>query len=150
MDLIDRIERLEAQVRLVEGFSVSAFWRAIDRVYAVLLPKMELRCIVCGFQDGRSGFKTLSSKCIFGGGSLERYQCPSCDAIFGPQKYLDLDEDFVSSDYRLLYSRYSESDSTTNEIRTFRSLSPLHGHILPELGMRQLEQKYLSSKRRRL
>ena len=65
---------------------------------------------------------------------LERYQCPSCDAIFGPQKYLDLSEEFVSRDYALLYNRYQETNSTETEIRTFRSLDPKPGRLYLNWG----------------
>lgn len=134
MDYETRLARLEAQMERLEVFSVQGFWASIDRAYETLLPKMQFRCIVCDHCDGRSGFKIFSSKCQFGGGHLERYQCPKCDAIFGPQKYLDLDEAFVNRDYDILYSRYSESDSTNNEIKTFRSLSPRRGGLYLNWG----------------
>ena len=72
----------------------------------------------------RSSSKILMDHCIFGGGTLERYPCPNCDAVFGSQKCLDLSEEFINRDYALLYTRYDETDSTDNEIRTFRSLQP--------------------------
>jgi hypothetical protein len=65
----------------------------------------------------------------FGGGELERYGCPQCGCVLGAQKYLDLDESFVDLEYQLLYSRYSEGDSTDNEIMTFQSISPVNGGI---------------------
>lgn len=134
MEISERLERLEAQLKLVETYSVQAFWQAIDRTYEALLPTMELRCIVCGHRDGRSGFKVHTSQCQFGGGRLERYQCPKCEAVFGPQKYLDLDENFVTADYDLLYSRYCESDSTANELKTFQSTSPKPGRLYLNWG----------------
>jgi hypothetical protein len=102
----------------------TGLWRALDSAYADLLENRTLSCIVCGHKDHRSGFAIHTDECIFGGGLLERYACPSCDCLFGPQKYLDLPEAAVDADYRFLYSRYSESDSLENELRTFRSLSP--------------------------
>jgi SAM-dependent methyltransferase len=54
--------------------------------------------------------------------------------VFGPQKYLDLEENFVDLDYRLLYSRYSESDSSPNEIKTFHSLAPKHDGLYLDWG----------------
>ena len=134
MDISDRIERLEAQLKLVETYSVQGFWKAIDKAYEALLPKMDLRCIDSRHRDGRSGFKIYTSECQFGGGHLERYQCPNCDAIFGPQKYLDLDDSFVTADYDLLYSRYSEGDSTEDELKTFRSTSPQAGLLYLNWG----------------
>ncbi len=129
MDTAARIERLETQLKLLESYSVASFWQALDRVYDITLPSRTLRCIVCDFSDRRSGFKTRTDTCQFGGGKLERYECPQCDALFGPQKYLDLAEDFVVADYNLLYSRYAESDSTENELRAFRSLHPVAGSL---------------------
>jgi hypothetical protein len=125
----ERLSRLERQFSLLETFTVEAFWTALDRAYDAMLPRRELVCIVCGHTGLRSAFSVLTDQCMFGGGKLERYQCPACDAVFGPQKYLDLSEEFVSRDYALLYSRYSEADATENEIRTFRSLAPKLGHL---------------------
>jgi SAM-dependent methyltransferase len=129
-----RLSRLERQVALLETYSVEAFWTALDRAYEATLPHRQLSCIVCGQTSLRSGFSVLTERCIFGGGTLERYQCAACDAVFGPQKYLDLCEEFISRDYVLLYSRYSETDSTENEIRTFRSLDPKSGHLYLNWG----------------
>ena len=126
MDIERRLSDLEAQVKLLEGYSVAAFWKALDAAYALALPHREFRCLVCDHRDRRDGFRLHTDRCQFGGGVLERYQCPGCDAIFGAQKYLDLDEEFVMKDYELLYSRYSESDNTANELRAFASLKP-HG-----------------------
>jgi hypothetical protein len=123
-DLAIRVELLEKQLLLIENYSVEAFWRTIDRIYSANLPNREIGCIVCDYRDKRGGFEIHLSQCIFRGGELERYKCPQCECIFGALKYLDLDETFVNLDYRFLYSRYSESDSTCNEIRTFNSLRP--------------------------
>ena len=130
----DRLSRLERQVALVENYSVEAFWTALDRAYEAILPHRELACIVCGRSGLRSSFGILVDRCMFGGGTLERYECPVCNAVFGPQKYLDLSEEFVSRDYAILYSRYSEADSTENEMRTFRSLEPKEGQIYLNWG----------------
>ena len=121
----DRLSRLERQVALLEIYSVEAFWTALDRAYEATLPDRELVCIVCGRSGTRSDFVVLTDRCMFGGGRLERYQCSACDAVFGPQKYLDLSEEFVSRDYALLYTRYNETNSLESEMRTFRSLEPV-------------------------
>lgn len=133
-DLAARLERIEKQLLLAETYSVKAFWQALDRVYQLTLQTRDLRCIVCDHTDKRSGFRVLTDQCQFGGGVLERYQCPQCDCIFGAQKYLDLDEAFVSLDYRLLYSRYSEGDTSANEIKTFHSLGPKAGGVYLNWG----------------
>ncbi|MDQ2765320.1 MAG: methyltransferase, partial [Pseudomonadota bacterium] len=91
-DLSARIDRLERQTALAEAYSIEAFWNALDAGYEATLPVRKLRCIVCDHADARENFEILVSQCIFGGGKLERYRCPSCDCVFGPQKYLDLSE----------------------------------------------------------
>ena len=123
-DLEKRLAQVEQQLALVERHFTSAFWQALDLGYRASLPHRPLRCIVCSHTDLRDGYEVLLSDCIFGGGRLERYRCPKCECVFGPQKYLDLDEPFVVDDYRMLYSRYAEGDSTENEIKTFFSLTP--------------------------
>jgi hypothetical protein len=122
--LAARVSALEAQLQLAEAHQTSAFWHALDRIYDTQLDVRSLTCIVCGHGGGRGEFTVRQSRCIFGGGKLERYECPGCDCIFGAQKVLDLGDELLGLEYRLLYSRYKEGDSTTNEIRTFRSLRP--------------------------
>ncbi len=120
----DRLRRLEQQLCRLQDYSIAAFWTAMDRVYEATLDQRELTCIVCGLAGRRSAFTILTDECIFNGGQLERYQCRGCDAVFGPQKCLDLAQEFVDMDYTLLYSRYQEAVSTDNEVRTFYSLNP--------------------------
>ena len=120
----DRLERLEAQVQLTERYFTEAFWTALDVAYESVLPHRDISCVVCGHTDRRDAYETRLDHCWFGGGRLERYVCPDCDCVFGPQKYLDLGEAFVGRDYQVLYSRYSEGDTTENELRAFRSLRP--------------------------
>lgn len=123
-DLVARLSRLERQTALAEAYSIEAFWSALDVSYDIALSHRPLRCIVCDRTGLRSDFEILISRCMFGGGKLERYRCPTCECVFGPQKYLDLIELFVDRHYQLLYSRYSEFDLTFNEIKTFNSLRP--------------------------
>lgn len=120
-----RIERLERRFELLSSYMTSAVWKAIDQAYDAALNHRSINCIVCGHVAKRDEYKLRVDQCMFGGGRLERYECPTCDCIFGPLKYLDLDEEFVSLDYQLLYSMYSEASSTEAEIRTFHSLSPI-------------------------
>jgi hypothetical protein len=129
-DLEDRVARLERQTKLSESYLAAAIWRVLDVAYAASLPHRRLRCIVCDHESPPDGFEILTDTCVFGGGRLERYRCPICDCVFGPQKILDLDESFVSRDYELLYSRYSEADNTADEIRTFRSVATAPGVYL--------------------
>ena len=109
-------------------------WEAIDRAYDQILPNLTVTCIVCDYSDRRDGFEIHVDQCIFGGGKLERYGCPSCGCIFGPQKYLDLPEAAVEVDYRFLYSYYSEADPSANEIRTFHSLQPKQHELFLDWG----------------
>jgi SAM-dependent methyltransferase len=122
--LLVRLERLERRVALMDVRLGEAFWLALDAAYETILPHRELRCIVCDHRGGRDQFVRLLDRCAFGGGLLERYRCPACECVFGPQKYLDLSDAFVERDYRSLYLSYAEADSTASELRTFRSLAP--------------------------
>lgn len=120
-----RIDELEARVDLLLRYSPTSYWRAVDIAYDRALENRHLRCIVCGHADLRKGFETRVSECRFEGGKLERYVCPECECVFGPQKFLDLPKEYVDLEYQLAYSKYQEADSTENEIRTFNSLQPL-------------------------
>jgi len=122
-----RIERLEERLALISSYMTSAIWKALDQAYEPSLNQRDIRCIVCGHTGKRDQYVLKIDKCMFGGGRLERYECPNCDCIFGPLKYLDLDEGFVALDYKLLYTVYSEASSTETERRTFHSLSPIRG-----------------------
>ena len=121
------------QTRL--GIELSThLWHALDEVYSDLLVRSEIRCIVCDYASPRSTFSIKTDTCLFGGGFLERYECPSCQCVFGAKKYLDLSEEAVSADYSFLYSYYSEADSTENEIRTFQSLAPRSDGVYLDWG----------------
>ena len=146
-EALDRIKRLEDQVALIETHFGRAFWHVLDKAYETTLPYRQLRCIVCDYMEVRDHFEIVNDRCMFGGGKLERYRCPKCDCIFGPQKYLDLDESFITSDYQLLYSNYSESDSTSNEIKTFESLSPRPGGLFLDWGCGRAWSKTITSLR---
>lgn len=132
--LADQLARVEKHLATVETHYRTAFWHALDVAYDASLPHRDITCIVCEHTDRRSGYEIVIDKCIFGGGKLERYRCPTCDCIFGAQKYLDLDDDFVNADYQLLYARYSEGETASNEIRTFHSMSPRKDRIYLDWG----------------
>lgn len=123
-ELERRIDVLEKQLNLVESYSVQSFWSAIDRIYEHTLIGRVITCIVCSYSTKREKYEVKVDHCQFAGGILERYKCPRCGCIFGPQKYLDMERLFIDNDYGLLYSRYSESNSYENELKTFHSLSP--------------------------
>jgi len=122
------------QLELLEKYVVANIWRILDKIYDRELQSRVLSCIICGESGGRHHFEIVVSECMFGGGKLERYRCPSCECIFGAQKFLDLSPEMVDLDYRLLYSRYREGDTTHNEIRTFHSLNPERGKVYLNWG----------------
>jgi SAM-dependent methyltransferase len=68
--------------------------------------------------------RQLVSHCAFGGGRLVRHECPSCGAIFGPQKVLRLSPEQLEADYRLTYAWYEEGDTTEDELKAFQFLGP--------------------------
>ncbi|HXG99516.1 MAG TPA: class I SAM-dependent methyltransferase [Sphingomicrobium sp.] len=134
IELEERLAKLEQRQALADDFATAAFWTALDASYAITLPDRLIRCIVCDREACRGSWEILSDECMFGGGRLERYRCPDCDCVFGPMKFLDLSEAFVRLDYRMLYSRYSEGDSTESERRTFQALDPAPGKAYLDWG----------------
>jgi SAM-dependent methyltransferase len=119
-----RLKQVEARHDALRAFIVPALWNALDRLYAVA-PRAEVAtCLACAFTAPDEAFAKRNDLCVFGGGRLERLECPQCGCVFGPRKYLETPPDLVGLDYALLYSFYSEADSTDAEIRAFRSLNP--------------------------
>ena len=60
-----------------------------------------------------------------------RHECPSCGAIFGPQKVLRLSPEQIEEDYRRTYAWYEEGDATESELKAFKCLGPrMDGHYL--------------------
>ncbi len=83
-----------------------------------------LRCPLCRKEGEKGKFQEYRSHCIFLGGDLIRFQCPSCDVIFGDQKMLAKSDDALAAEYEWHYSLFSEGDSKNAEIRAFHSLNP--------------------------
>lgn len=129
-----RITELENQLKLVEQYSVAGFWNAMDAAYRTALQDRTLECIICSHRASSPAFQSRVARCDFGGGELVRHECPICGCLFGPMKYLDLSEDFVQLDYRLLYSRYSEGNSTASEVLAFETLEPKQGALYLDWG----------------
>lgn len=123
-------------------------WSVIDATYAPILANAEIACIVCGHSDRRKGYAQHHDTCVFGGGALERYECPACGCIFGTKKYLDLSEAAVDADYRFLYSYYSEANSTPNEVRTFQSMAPRKGGVYLDWGCGGVWSKTIATLRK--
>ncbi len=100
-------------------------WRLTDYLLAQEDdPARVVSCGICGYSAEKASFETRKTTCIFGGGELERYVCPSCGAVFGPTKFSDLKAAEFDDDYSVHYSGFSESDCTEREIFTFNQLSP--------------------------
>ena len=81
-------------------------------------------CPICNFKGNSNSFVEYISHCIFGGGKLTRYQCPECDAIFGPDKMLTLSPEMLSEEYTWHYRVFSEGDSTELEKKAFYAMNP--------------------------
>jgi SAM-dependent methyltransferase len=125
--LAERLARIESLFIVTERALIRGKYRALDALYAMTLPQRVLRCPICAYEAMRETFATRMSECQFGGGRLERYDCPRCGAVFGPMKMLDMAPDELQDEYRLLYETYAEADPTERELRTFASLQPTRG-----------------------
>jgi hypothetical protein len=119
-----RLAALEDAARCARRFAVEGYWRTADRLDELTLPGKRLECPICGRAEAREALEARVDACMFGGGRLERYECPGCGCVFGPSKYLELDPELMRADYALLYLDYAEGDTTEAEVRAFRSLSP--------------------------
>jgi len=93
-----------------------------------------LLCPLCEFTGKKENFPVYRSSCIFQGGDLIRFQCPSCELIFGSQKMLALTEEALCQDYEWHYRTYSEGDSTEQEVRAFHMLEPKREGIYLNYG----------------
>ena len=133
-DLERRLARLELQNRRLREFLVPAFWNALDRLEARTADQTPVTCLACGRAGPPSDYGVRVDQCMFGGGRLERLECPVCGCVFGPMKYLNTPAEIVSADYSLLYSFYSEGDSTEEELRAFESLHPKPGGLYLNWG----------------
>jgi len=103
---------------------IASKWSIIDHLNKRIHDSTtDLKCPICGF-SGHTEFMPYQSYCIFGGGSLIRYQCPQCDVIFGDNKMLSLSDAELMQEYEWHYKAYKEGDSTDSEIRAFHCLNP--------------------------
>ncbi|MBE2262178.1 MAG: FkbM family methyltransferase [Burkholderiaceae bacterium] len=103
---------------------ISAYWRRIDHDALGNAAPVQLSCPLCGHNASGAEFAALHAQCRFGGGRLQRHQCPACDVIFGPSKMLDLNASELSQEYDWHYRLFAEGDSTAQELRAFHSLEP--------------------------
>lgn len=84
----------------------------------------EISCPICGTKENKKGLKRAETDCIFGGGHLVRYVCPTCGAIFGPLKFSNQTPQEHDDDYVIHYIGYKEANSTEGEMATFKMLQP--------------------------
>ena len=129
-----RIARLEASEKALRDWAVPAVWNALDRLDARSPDLAPPVCLACAHTGPTDSFPPHVDACVFGGGRLERRECPACGCIFGPTKYLDTPQSLVAADYRLLYAHYSEGDSTEAEVRAFHALEPKPGGLYLNWG----------------
>lgn len=114
---------------------IAAKWNVVDAIGRAGSSTMHMRtCPLCQHRDNNGSFRKYTSNCIFGGGVLERYQCPACDVIFGADKMLDLSDGELSQEYEWHYKVYEEGDSTEAELRAFHSLEPKRDGIYVNYG----------------
>ncbi len=123
-DLERRLARLEAQTTNLREFLIPAYWSALDRLDERTVDARSIACLACGHEADPQTLHSRVDECMFGGGRLERFECPECNCVFGPMKYLRAPPELISADYSLLYSFYSEGDSTEEELRAFDLLKP--------------------------
>ena len=71
-----------------------------------------LTCVVCNSTYSMSQFKQYKSQDRFHAGELVRYECPSCNVIFGDLRFLNLSLDEIGKDYTDLYSYCKEGDTS--------------------------------------
>lgn len=105
---------------------------AIER--ATRVAENHRTCPLCEQTHAVELFVPYITHCIFGGGRLHRYQCPSCDVIFGADKMFDLSAPELSQEYEWHYKVYEEGDSTDAEVRAFHSLNPRRDGVYVNYG----------------
>jgi hypothetical protein len=128
--LEERVATLEARLSTLSQFVGPAFWNHVDRLYdRTSSPRDALTCLACGGVFERKAMAVRTDTCVFGGGRLDRHECPACGCVFGPEKYLDLPGALVAADMAHLYSTYSEGDSSAEEMRAFHMMNPKPGGL---------------------
>lgn len=113
---------------------IAAKWDVLQALHKQMPLSDMLSCALCQYQARRSEFASFVSHCIFGGGELQRYQCPACDVIFGTEQMLALDKEALSQEYEWHYQVYEEGDSTEQEIRAFHALEPQRDKVYINWG----------------
>jgi SAM-dependent methyltransferase len=62
------------------------------------------KCKLCGYEA--DNFKQVISRCRFNGEQLIRYQCPTCDVIFGNDRMLSLTPKEIEIEYTVKLKNY--------------------------------------------
>jgi hypothetical protein len=99
-------------------------WKIIDSFDKIRFNNYEFSCQICNGKINTSTAMQYRTECIFKGGSLIRFECPSCGCIIGPLKMLELDKATFDLDYFQHYSVFSEGDTTEDEKFTFYQMEP--------------------------
>lgn len=81
-------------------------------------------CPICGSVVSAPGQIVRRPIGLFDIGPIVRYRCGDCDAVFGPMSVMAMASDRLIAEYKLLYSVYSEPDTTRYQLETFRALRP--------------------------
>jgi hypothetical protein len=114
---------------------IACKWSVIDSVNRAAVPTAFVRtCPLCNHEGADSGYRRFTTNCIFGGGILERYQCPECDVVFGADKMFKLSSQELAQEYEWHYRVYEEGDSTEAELRAFHSLNPRREGVYVNYG----------------
>lgn len=126
---------LEDVRKTILQHQVACKWFTIDHVVRQIEHAREqLECALCGHVGAVESFKLYESYCKFGGGRLERHQCPACDVVFGPEKIMSLSDNELSQEYEWHYQVNSPGDSTEREIETFKLLLPQKNGVYLNYG----------------
>lgn len=107
-------------------------WKVIDSLNTESVTKH--KCIICGFEFNSNEAEIKTSECIFAGGKLQRYVCPQCGCIFGPDKFRNQSQNELSDDYVVHYAGFDENDSTIGEKDTFFLLNPTKTGVYLDYG----------------
>jgi hypothetical protein len=128
-------QALREMRREIVRYQIAGKWSVIDAMDRAVVPSAPVRtCPLCGHEGADDGYRRYTTNCIFGGGILERYQCPECDVVFGADKMFKLSRQELSQEYEWHYKVYEEGDSTEAELRAFHSLNPRRDGVYVNYG----------------
>lgn len=114
---------------------IACRWSCVDAMDRRSLTQQQSRiCPLCETESQLTELKAYQTHCIFGGGTVRRYQCPACDLIYGPDKMFELTDAELSQDYESHYQAYAEGDSTESELRAFHALQPKRDGLYLNFG----------------